>query len=191
MRGAGRRTGRPRRRGRRCRSRRRAGARSGGQCNDDRRDGNHGPSGAPGARVGCVARAARPKRMSLTAAERVSGHVGSFMRTHEPVRWPPSTTGPVRTRASSKRGARWPGSSSGGRSAATGGTPSRGGRRFPAARRCAQRRAHRARRRRLRPARLLRLRHRHACHRRPGRRGRSAGQLPHHRAVLARPAPAC
>ncbi len=51
----------------------------------------------------------------------------------------------------------------------------------------AERRARRAGRRRLRPARVLRLGHRHAGHRRPGRRGRAAGQLPHDRAVLADP----
>ena len=51
----------------------------------------------------------------------------------------------------------------------------------------AQRGAGRPRRRRLRPARLLRLRHRDAGDRRPGRGRRPAGQLPHHVAVLAHP----
>ena len=51
----------------------------------------------------------------------------------------------------------------------------------------AERAARRARRRRLRPARLLRLRHRDAGDRRPGGHGRPAGELPHHRAVLADP----
>ena len=51
----------------------------------------------------------------------------------------------------------------------------------------AQRRARAARRRRLRPVRLLRLRHRHAVLRPPGRRGAALQQLPHHRAVLPDP----
>ena len=51
----------------------------------------------------------------------------------------------------------------------------------------AQRGPRRARRRRLRPAGLLRLRHRHPDHRRPGRRRRPPGQLPHHGPVLAHP----
>ena len=55
------------------------------------------------------------------------------------------------------------------------------------ARRRAERAARRARRRRLRAARLLRLRHRHAEPRPPGRRRAALRQLPHHRAVLAHP----
>ena len=56
-----------------------------------------------------------------------------------------------------------------------------------AAGRRAQRAARRARRRRLRPARLLRLRHRHPDPRPPGRRRAALLELPHHRAVLADP----
>ena len=55
------------------------------------------------------------------------------------------------------------------------------------ARRRAERRADRPRRRRLRPAWVLRVRHRDAGDRRPGRRGRPADQFPHHRAVLTHP----
>ena len=54
-------------------------------------------------------------------------------------------------------------------------------------RRCAQRGPRRSGRRRLRPIGLLRLRHRHPHHRRPGRRRHPPGQLPHHRPVLAHP----
>ena len=51
----------------------------------------------------------------------------------------------------------------------------------------AQRGARRPRRRGVRPARLLRLPHRHPGDRRAGGLGRAPGQLPHHRAVLALP----
>ena len=52
---------------------------------------------------------------------------------------------------------------------------------------CAQRRPARPRRCRLRPARVLRLRHRHPGHRPAGRRWHQAGQLPHHGPVLPHP----
>ena len=56
-----------------------------------------------------------------------------------------------------------------------------------AARGCAKRGAGGPRRRGVRPARLLRLGHRHPGLRPPGRRRRAPGQLPDHRPVLAHP----
>ena len=53
--------------------------------------------------------------------------------------------------------------------------------------RCAERRRGPARRHRLRPVRVLRLRHRHAEHRRPGRRRPPVHELPRDAAVLAHP----